>query len=213
MRIFLIVLVLLIVGVVGAVLWLLRDPNAFRPEIESLIERETGLKVDLGGELTWRLWPPVQLVVHDVAADWQDPGTEPLVSARAVRLDADLTPLLGANPRLVIHGVAVEGLHARLTQSGEATNWMPPGYVGEAPPPVPIPPPTDTPTPADQWVIDAIDVRDSVIDYTEDGDAYRIDIARSSPYPASHPIVPSPWTPRSWSRTAMPRRPSKQRAR
>src|SRR4030095_13051099 len=126
----------------------------------------------------WRLGPPVQRVVHDVAADWTDPESrEPLLEASALRLDADLMPLLGANPRLEIHGVAVEGLHARLVQTGAHASWMPPGYEGEPPPPVPIPPPTDTAPPPDAWVIHSIDVRDSVVDYTKDGDSYRIDVA------------------------------------
>src|SRR5262245_29043882 len=179
MRYVLIILLVLVVGGIGAVLWLLRDPNAFRPELESLINDRTGLKVRFDGDLSWRLWPPVQLVVHDVAADWTDPGSsDPLLKASAVRLDADLLPLLGANPRLEIHGVAVEGLHARLVQTGAHANWMPPGYEGEAVPPVPIPPPTDTAPPADAWVIHSIDVRDSVVDYAKDGDSYRIDVAK-----------------------------------
>ena len=178
MRIFFIALILLIAGVIGAVIWLLRDPDTLRPEIESLIERETGLQVALGGELSWRLWPPVQLVVRDVAADWNDPGAEPLVQAVTLRLDADLWPLLGSDPKLVIHGVAIEGLHARLEQTGETANWLPPGYEGKAPPPIPVPPPTDTPAPPDAWVVDALDLRDSRIDYTEDGETVRVDIAK-----------------------------------
>ncbi|NJN52227.1 MAG: hypothetical protein HC809_11120 [Gammaproteobacteria bacterium] len=50
MRKFLLVLLLLIGATIGVIYWLLADPNRFKADISALIDRETGLKLDLRGD-------------------------------------------------------------------------------------------------------------------------------------------------------------------
>jgi uncharacterized protein involved in outer membrane biogenesis len=181
MRRFLIVSLLVIVAAIAGVWWLLSDANRYKAQLVELVHARTGLAVTIDGDLSWRLWPPVQLVAHGVTADWTSDATTPLLTARTLRLDADLWPLLSATPKLVIEGVAVDGLHATLQQHGDRANWMPPGHTGPALPPVPIPPPAETPAPGTTpatapWEVAEVSLSNAVIDYEVDGKATQISI-------------------------------------
>ncbi|TDJ40618.1 MAG: AsmA family protein [Gammaproteobacteria bacterium] len=174
MRRFFLGLLVALVLVSGLLAWALSNPNRFKPELIALIEDQTGLKIRISGELAWRLWPPVQLLAADVSADWNDPDHAPLLHVAELRLDADLLPLLSANPKLKIDGIVIDGLQAKLVQTGDVANWTPPGYA-DVPPPVPIPPPGSATTPTN-WEIGGIALTNSVIDYTVDGDHTRVEI-------------------------------------
>lgn len=86
LRIALIALALVIVS--GAVLgaWLLRDPNRFKAQLEAAILRQTGLEVDIGGDIGWRLWPP--LALHADALSTRHQGRDWHIR----RLDLALNP-------------------------------------------------------------------------------------------------------------------------
>jgi AsmA protein len=171
----LLIALLVIVVVLGAGLfWLLSDANRFKPQLTELIETNTGLKVAIGGNLGWRLWPPVQLVAENVSADWRADAAEPMLQARSLRLTANLMGLIGGERKLIVQGVAVDGLHAHLVQNGDVANWMPPGEAGVVKP-VPIPPPREAGA-TTPWQVDSIAIDDAVIDYTVDGQATGIDI-------------------------------------
>lgn len=174
MRKLLLALLVIVVAVVGGLWWLLSDANRFKPELVELIRSNTGLQITIDGNLAWRLWPPVQLVAERVSADWTAGTQQPLLQARALRLDADVWSLLGRNPKLIIEGVAVDGLHARLVQTGDHANWMPPGQNGAVVPPIPIPPPSSNPSAP--WEVASLAISDALIDYVVDGQATQIDI-------------------------------------
>lgn len=60
----------------AAGVYLLQDPNRFKPELEALIERRSGIPLTIGGDLSWRLWPPLSLSAAGLSArhqgqDWQ----------------------------------------------------------------------------------------------------------------------------------------------
>ncbi|MFU8815991.1 MAG: AsmA family protein [Pseudomonadales bacterium] len=65
------VVVLVVVLAVSAValLLLLQDANRFKPQLQSLIEDQTGVPVQIAGDLSWRLWPPLSLSAEDVSAN------------------------------------------------------------------------------------------------------------------------------------------------
>lgn len=56
---------------VGAVYFLLKDPNRFKPEIQAAIEEQTGAKVDIAGDLSWSLFPPLSLAAEDISAEYE----------------------------------------------------------------------------------------------------------------------------------------------
>ncbi len=51
--------------------YLLQDPNRFKPQLEALIEKNSGVPLTIGGDLDWRLWPPVSLTAEDLSTDYQ----------------------------------------------------------------------------------------------------------------------------------------------
>ena len=174
MRKFLLAVAVVCVVSVAGIGWLLSDANRFKPQLVELIQTHTGLAVAIRGDLSWRLWPPVQLVAQDVTADWAADAANPLLTARTLHLDADLWPLLAENSKLTINGVRVDGLRARLEQRGEHANWMPPDHAGVVAPPLPIPPPSAAPSAP--WEIANLALSDAVIDYVVDDAATQVSI-------------------------------------
>jgi AsmA protein len=181
MRTFLILVVVLLVVLGVGLWWLAGDANRFKPVIAERIESETGLHVDLRGDLAWRLWPPVQLVAHDVVLDWVAESADPLARVERLQLDADLWPLMSRTPRLVVTGLNLDGLRANLVQDGERVNWMPPDHEGPAPPPIPLPA-NGTARPAqeraDAWMIEEFRISGGHVRYTSDGELTEIAIDR-----------------------------------
>jgi AsmA protein len=169
MRKALVALVVFLALAVGLVYWLLSDPNRFKSELTERIRTETGLLVDIGGDLSWRLWPPVQLVAHDIVADWTAAPERPLVRIAALTLDVDLWAILGADARLVVDGMTLSGLDAHLVQRGETANWSRPGSREAPSAPLPVAVPTG-------WEVSTVSIRDSTLHYDLDGETYDVAI-------------------------------------
>jgi len=174
MRKLLLALLVIVAVAIGALWWLLSDANRFKPELIELVKANTGLQISVDGNLAWRLWPPVQLVAEGVGADWTANAKQPFLQARTLRLDAALWSLIGKNPKLVIQGIALDGLRAHLVQNGDHANWMPPNAHGGVVPPVPIPPPASNPSAG--WEVASLAVSDALIDYIVDGKATKIEV-------------------------------------
>ncbi|HEX7037595.1 MAG TPA: AsmA family protein [Pseudomonadales bacterium] len=86
LRYLLITAAVLAAAAAGAALFLLQDPNRFKPQLEALIADGTGVPVTIGGDLGWRLWPPVSITAAGVTADYE--GQRWQVGRLAVELDA-----------------------------------------------------------------------------------------------------------------------------
>ncbi len=169
MRKFLLFLLLTVVVLVATLWWLLGDPNRFKAPVTDLIQQEVGLWVALDGDLGWRLWPPVQLVVNDVRLDWTPEHPEPLAQIGRAQLDVSLWSLLTGERRLVVNGLRIEDLHANLVQVGDSNNWMPPSSA--VTPPVTTSDTRDsTATPGDAWLVESIAVENARIRYLADGE-------------------------------------------
>ena len=70
--------------------WLLTDLNRFRPQVEALIAERTGLGIELGGDLGWRLLPAPAVTAALVQADdgtWQvdDWAYNPILDRHSAR--------------------------------------------------------------------------------------------------------------------------------
>ncbi len=81
----------LVVAVGIGLTWMLKDPNRFKPELETLIEQNTGMRVSLDGDLDWQLWPPVMLTAQDVAFEDDESVYQLERLALAARLGALLS--------------------------------------------------------------------------------------------------------------------------
>lgn len=116
----------LVVGVVAAAvvaILLLFDPNDYKDEIAAAVERHTGRKLTIEGDigLTFFPWLGLQLGRSQLA-DAPGFGAEPFLALDGARLAVQLTPLL--QRRVVLDKIVVDGLAVRLVrnESGRA-NW------------------------------------------------------------------------------------------
>ncbi len=77
--------IVLIIGVAG-VMVVLQDANRFKPQLEGLIETHAGVPLRIGGDLKWRLWPPLSLSATQLSAEHQ--GQSWYVEQLTLQLDA-----------------------------------------------------------------------------------------------------------------------------
>lgn len=110
--------VLLLVAVVVFV-----DPNDYRDDIQRIVERETGRKLTLGGELKLSLFPWVALETGPASlSDAPGFGDEPFVSLQNARVSVRLLPLLRG--KLEVGKVSLDGARIRLlTDAQGRDNW------------------------------------------------------------------------------------------
>lgn len=101
------IVLLLLVGV-GIAVFLLQDPNRFKPELVELIERQTGVAVRIDGELAWQLFPPLSLQVEAIQADLD--GTQYRLDK--LSLDVDLASVIKTRDldRWQVRSLRLEGL-------------------------------------------------------------------------------------------------------
>ncbi len=82
----LVVMAVLAAAGAAAGVYLLQDPNRFKPELEAMIERQSGIPLTIGGDLSWRLWPPLSLSAAGLSARHQ--GQDWHVGRLTLELDA-----------------------------------------------------------------------------------------------------------------------------
>jgi hypothetical protein len=94
LRIVLVAAVVLGGATAAAAYFVLHDTDRLKPALEFLIEDRTGVPLRIGGDIAWRLWPPVSLQAADLRADHQGQAWH----VGALSLDLDLRSVL-ADPR------------------------------------------------------------------------------------------------------------------
>jgi hypothetical protein len=98
-----VVLVAVLALLAGGLLWALKDPNRFKPQLETLISDTTGLQVKLTGDLSWQLWPPVVLKGQDISFE----DDESRYEIGSVGVKANLMSLITGGGELVIDQLRV----------------------------------------------------------------------------------------------------------
>lgn len=106
-------LIMILAGLIGlliiagvAILWLLKDPNAYKDQIETLIQENAGIEIDIEGDLSWRLWPPVVLQAADLT--FEDEETKYQLARLSV--NANAMALLSSEPDLQIESLQLTDL-------------------------------------------------------------------------------------------------------
>ena len=106
-------LIMILAGLVGlliiagvALLWLLKDPNQYKDQIEALIEENAGIKINIEGDLSWRLWPPIVLQAADLS--FEDEETK--YDLNRLSVHANAMALLASEPDLQIQSLELGGL-------------------------------------------------------------------------------------------------------
>ena len=110
-------LVALVMITGGVILWLLQDPNRYKPELESLIADAMGIDLRIDGDLSWQLWPPVTLRAADLS--FADEETNYQLGALAVQ--ADLRSLLTGDRELKLQNIRVSDLVITDKELGDIT--------------------------------------------------------------------------------------------
>jgi len=94
------------------------DPNAYKPQIERVVEQKTNLDLDLSGDIGWSLFP-LGLELNDVEATLDG---ERFVALRQLVAQVDFWSLIAMSPQ--VHTFVLDGLDARLTVAEDGTgNW------------------------------------------------------------------------------------------
>lgn len=114
-------LALIVVAVLLVVLFV--DPNDYRDDIAAAVERETGRKLAITGDLKLSVFPWVALEVGPATlSDAPGFGDEPFVSIDHARLSARLLPLLRG--QLEVGAIRLDGARIRLiTDAQGRENW------------------------------------------------------------------------------------------
>ena len=110
-------LILLAIAAVAVAVFVI-DPNAYKPQIERVVEQKTNLDLDLSGDIGWSLFP-LGLELHDVEATLDG---ERFVALRQLVAQVDFWSLIAMSPQ--VHTFVLDGLDARLTVAEDGTgNW------------------------------------------------------------------------------------------
>jgi len=109
LRLLLLILLWMILLGGGFVFYWLQDANRLKPQLEQIIEAQTGVPVRVEGELAWRLWPPVSLSAETVRADYQGQAW----SIARLELDIGLTSMLRDPELWQIQALTLEGVEMR----------------------------------------------------------------------------------------------------
>jgi AsmA protein len=113
---------LLLVLIVAASLFFLVNPERFRPALMAGFEQQTGLQLDLAGELSLTLQPRVSLLLQDVRIRHPQAPRE-LASAPGVVLDVD--PWRLVQGELALLAMRIDDLHVNWhTDSDGISNWQ-----------------------------------------------------------------------------------------
>lgn len=132
---------LVVLGVVA--LLLLFDPNAYRGDLERLVQQKAGRPLHINGKLDLKLFPWLAISTGEITlGNPPGYGSEPFLTVRQASVGVRLLPLL--HKRLEVSRLAVDGFTAHLiSRSDSDNNWRdltesrnpsPPPDSGAAPP-------------------------------------------------------------------------------
>ncbi len=111
---------LLLVAVAAA--FVLIDPARYRSALESAFNVQTGLQLEMAGEIAWTLRPEFGITVSDVRLRSPD---SPMELASLPLLTIRLEPRALLDGRLVLQELQVEGLHMNwLVDENGRSNWQ-----------------------------------------------------------------------------------------
>ena len=105
---------------VGAgVLVTLINPNDFRDDISRVVRKSAGVELQLGGKLSWRLFPVLGFGANDVGLALR-PGAPTLVHVKQLTLGLKLLPLF--SKKIQVDSLEVDGLKADLLVDAKGVN-------------------------------------------------------------------------------------------
>lgn len=158
---------------------ILENPETYRDQISTAVKSSTGYELTIGGQLSWRYWPPIALEVRDIAIKL--PGDDsPLASLDEASINLNLLPLLTGSPTINVQGLSLHGLtlRPRIDKEGHA-NWA---RSDEAPATAAtiMTPDTSSDTSSSLFTleIEGIDISDVTVDFLDEstGEHYILEV-------------------------------------
>jgi len=114
--------VVLLAGLAAALVFMLVDPNRYKPAIESVFAEQTGLKLTLAGDIAWTFSPVFGLNLQDVRLS-KEGGTMELASLRELAIKIEPRALLDGH--LAMQQFLADGLHINwLVDADGNNNWQ-----------------------------------------------------------------------------------------
>lgn len=171
---------------IAILMLVLSNPEAYRDQISETIEVSTGYQLMIGGELSWRYWPPIAINVEQVSVSI--PGSDkPFATIEGASVELDLLPLITGSAAIGVKGLSVHGLILQpvIDKDGK-NNWEINATAASSGSPTPSQenpdPVSEEPSPGLAVNIDAINVTDMRIDYRDESLVMRftLDIANLS---------------------------------
>lgn len=118
--------ILLLLAVTAA--FVLIDPARYRSALESAFNSQTGLQLEMAGEIAWTLRPQFGISVTDVRLRNPD---SPMELASLALLNIRLEPRALLDGRLALQELQIEGLHMNwLVDENGRSNWQRSGTSG-----------------------------------------------------------------------------------
>ncbi|MCB1692849.1 MAG: AsmA family protein, partial [Pseudomonadales bacterium] len=118
----LIVILAIPVILVGALFFLLSNPDYYRDQITKVVREQAGYELTIKGDISWRYFPPVALNVDQL--DVRLPGApEPLAALKSASIDLALWPLV-MDGKVAVNGLSASGItvNAIVGKDGK-DNW------------------------------------------------------------------------------------------
>ena len=114
--------VVVLAGLAAALMFLLVDPNRYKPALESVFTQQTGLKLTLAGDIDWTFSPVFGLSLKDVRLS-KEGGTMELASLRELAIKIEPKGIL--NGHLAMQQFLADGLHINwLVDADGVSNWQ-----------------------------------------------------------------------------------------
>ena len=119
--ILLVVIVLVVAGVGIAIATL--DPNDYKPQIAEQVQKQTGRKLEIVGEIKWSLFPWLGLSLGETQfGNAPGFGDQPFAKFKAIDAHVELLPLL--KKQVSISTVTLKGLEVNLARNTKGEdNW------------------------------------------------------------------------------------------
>ncbi len=112
--------ILLLIAVMAA--FVLIDPARYRSALESAFNSQSGLQLEMAGEIAWTLRPQFGITVNDVRLRSPD---SPMELASLALLNIRLEPRALLEGRLALQELQIEGLHMNwLVDENGRSNWQ-----------------------------------------------------------------------------------------
>lgn len=116
------VIVLPLITLVAILFIVLDNPEAYKQHASDLVRQETGNQLVIGGDISWRFFPPFAIEVTNISLV-DTANQKVIVSLKKASVDLELMPLL-FNNELNISGLSIDGIvvDAQIDKDG-TTNW------------------------------------------------------------------------------------------